>query len=98
MTPFEILGLPADATDSVIRQRYLELTRQFPPEQHPERFAEIRNAYELIRDRETRIQRRVFPTEQGHDLDRLIQQIEKQPPSSRILWKDLRSAFRMDAS
>src|SRR6476661_5346119 len=47
--PFMTLGVPLDATDADIRKRYLELTVQFPPEQHPDRFAAIRAAYEKVR-------------------------------------------------
>ena len=43
--PFQILGLPQDATDDAIRVRYLTLVKEFSPERHPEKFAEIRKAY-----------------------------------------------------
>ena len=52
--PYAELGLPTDATDEQIRRRYLELVRQNPPEQNPERFAahvgELRRA---VRDNPT---------------------------------------------
>ena len=46
---YQTLGVPSDADDAAIRKRYLELVREFPPEQHPERFAAVRSAFEKIR-------------------------------------------------
>lgn len=48
--PFVILGVAADAGEEEIRVRYLKLVREFPPERDPERFREIRAAYEAVRD------------------------------------------------
>jgi preprotein translocase subunit Sec63 len=48
--PYEVLGVARDADDQAIRMRYLELVRQHPPEREPERFAEVREAYDRLRD------------------------------------------------
>ena len=50
------LNLPMDATDAEIRERYLQLVRQFPPEKEPERFQRITEAFEGIKD----VRRRVY--------------------------------------
>jgi curved DNA-binding protein CbpA len=47
-SPLQTLGLPLDADPAQIRARYLELVKQYPPEQDPERFREIRQAYDAI--------------------------------------------------
>lgn len=60
---YDVLGLPPDATDQQVRARYLEMTREFPPEHHPERFAAIRAAYEKLKDLDARARYRLF--EQG---------------------------------
>ena len=73
--PYEVLGLPADADDETIRRRYLELVRQFPPEQHPERFAAVRTAYESLRDLTTRLRHRVFETGNKESVEALIQEL-----------------------
>lgn len=52
--PFATLGMPLDSSDAEIRKRYLELTVQFPPEQHAEKFAAVREAYERIRTLDNR--------------------------------------------
>jgi preprotein translocase subunit Sec63 len=48
--PYEVLGLPQDAGPEEIRRQYLALVRQYPPEREPQRFAEIREAYDNLRD------------------------------------------------
>ncbi|VTS02953.1 DnaJ domain-containing protein [Tuwongella immobilis] len=53
--PYEVLGLTRQAESEAIRNRYLELVRQNPPEQKPEECARIRQAYDAIADPEDRI-------------------------------------------
>jgi DnaJ-class molecular chaperone len=72
--PFETLGLPATADDAAIRARYLELVRRWPPEHAPERFAAVRAAFEEIRDRDTRLKRRLFDAGRMTSLDPLIEE------------------------
>jgi len=48
--PFQILGLSPDADEAEVRARYLELVKQFTPERAPEKFREIRMAYESAKD------------------------------------------------
>lgn len=48
--PFQVLGLSRDADEAAVRARYLELVKQFPPEREPEKFREIRAAFEAVKD------------------------------------------------
>ncbi len=48
--PFLVLGLPRDAGEAEVRARYLELVKQFPPEREPDKFREIRSAFEACKD------------------------------------------------
>src|SRR4051795_9064638 len=57
---FAVLDLPEDAGDEAIQKRYLALVRRYSPEREPERFAEIRAAYEAIRDRRERVRLRLL--------------------------------------
>jgi curved DNA-binding protein CbpA len=70
--PHAVLGLSADADDEAIRRRYLELVRQFPPEQNPEKFGEVRAAYEALKDVHTRLHRRLFERGTHESLEALI--------------------------
>jgi hypothetical protein len=45
MTPYEILGVPPDASQSQITAAYRSLARQFHPDQHPEASAAERDAW-----------------------------------------------------
>ena len=58
--PYAVLGVSRGADDVTIRTRYLELVRQFPPERAPERFAEIREAYDRLRDPIVSLESRLF--------------------------------------
>jgi curved DNA-binding protein CbpA len=73
--PYEILGVADDADDGVIRKRYLELVRQFPPEQHPQKFAAIRAAYEQMKDLDTRLAHRLFEAGRNETIQGLIEDI-----------------------
>lgn len=53
---YAVLGIRADADYDTIRQQYLKLVRQFPPETHPDVFQNIRAAYDVLKDPETRRQ------------------------------------------
>lgn len=48
--PFQVLGVPEDASENEVRVRYLELVKQFPPDREPEKFREIRAAYDAAKD------------------------------------------------
>ncbi len=48
--PYEVLGVRADADAREIRTAFARLVRQVSAEKEPERFQEIREAYEILRD------------------------------------------------
>lgn len=48
--PFSVLGVPRGASEAEVRARYLELVKQFPPDQAPDKFREIREAFEAAKD------------------------------------------------
>lgn len=52
--PYAVLKLDRKADDSAIKKAYFRLVRQYPPEQEPEKFQEIRAAYDLLRTPESR--------------------------------------------
>lgn len=45
---YEILGVSRDADEKEIKKAYFKLVRQFSPEKDPEKFKEIREAYEYL--------------------------------------------------
>ncbi len=61
-TPYEILDVPEESSDSEIKKAYLAKVRQYPPERFPEMFQQIRQAYELIRTESERLSYKLFHT------------------------------------
>lgn len=47
-SPYEILEIAPDATTRDIKLRYKSLVREFSPEHHPDKFMEVRAAYEEL--------------------------------------------------
>lgn len=64
-----MLGLEPGATDDDIRGRYLELVKNHPPEHDPQRFQDITQAYERIKDRRSRIRHRLLGCRESVDAE-----------------------------
>ena len=47
---YKILGLRSNTRHEKIKEKYIQLVMEFPPEQYPEEFERIRRAYETLRD------------------------------------------------
>lgn len=90
--PFAILGIDAGADDAAIRARYLDLVRQFPPEQAPDRFAAIRAAFERIKTRDDRLRWRLFEAGRHDTLDTIIEETMSSSPRRRPTVADLLAA------
>jgi curved DNA-binding protein CbpA len=89
---YAVLGLPPDSDDDAIRRRYLELVRQFSPEHHPEKFAEIRKAYEQLKDLNTRLRHRLFEAGRHESVDAIIEEVTCRSSRQRVSLKTLLSA------
>ena len=92
--PYSVLGLPPESDDETIRRRYLQLVRQFSPEQHPEKFAAIRQAYEQLRDLNTRLRYRLFEAGKNESVDALIEEISCRSPRRRLSLETLLGIIR----
>lgn len=82
--PYLTLGLSADADEATVRRRYLELVRENPPEKCPERFAEIREAYEQLRDPVALLRKEVFRIRSQESLDDIIADLRSRVRAVRI--------------
>ncbi|MGB9498536.1 MAG: J domain-containing protein [Dissulfuribacterales bacterium] len=60
LSDYFILGLDSDASESEIRNRYLELIKKYTPERSPRRFQDITESYERIKSKREAIKNRLF--------------------------------------
>ena len=60
MDPYEVLGVSPQADDDTIRKAYLELVRRFSPDNDPEAFKRISQAYELVKNEKLRLEHYLF--------------------------------------
>ncbi|MBW2050573.1 MAG: DnaJ domain-containing protein [Deltaproteobacteria bacterium] len=60
MNPYEVLGISIDADDSAIRDAYLLRIWQYSPKRYPEKFKEINDAYDKIRNKKSRLEYYLF--------------------------------------
>lgn len=60
MTPYQILGVSEHANDTEIKQAYLNLVKENPPDRDQERFRQIQQAYQAIKDGDSRIAYELF--------------------------------------
>ena len=89
--PYTTLGLEYNAEESEIRERYLELVRRYPPEHEPAKAAEIRAAYDSLRDPVVRLQSQLFDTRATHTLEGLINEQLRFSPKHRLPTQTLLS-------
>src|SRR3954453_23105269 len=92
--PYAILGLPGDSDDETIRRRYLELVRQFSPEQHPDKFAAVRQAYEQLRDLNTRLRHRLFEAGKNESVEAILEELSCRSSRRRVSLPTLLSLVK----
>lgn len=91
---YAVLGLPTDSDDDAIRRRYLQLVKEFPPDHHPEKFAAIRQAYESLKDLDTRLQYQVFEAGKNESVDQIIKELACRMKRHRFSLKELFAPHR----
>ena len=79
-TPYEILEVSGQATDSEIKQAYLQKVKLNPPDRDHEKFQQIHGAYETIKNATSREHYALFNCPEA-DFDALLDQafIDTQP-------------------
>ncbi len=82
--PYEVLGLPPHADETEVRQRYLELVRENPPDRAPERFAAIRSAYDDVRDPKRRLGARLFESSSSDSLETIAADLRLRLTAGRL--------------
>jgi len=82
--PYEVLGLEPESGDVEIRRRYLELVRQYPPDRHADRFAEIHKAYDQLCDPQKRLEARLFGVKTDDSMDAITAELRRRVRAARI--------------
>ncbi|NCC49885.1 MAG: hypothetical protein EOM20_01590 [Spartobacteria bacterium] len=93
--PYITLGIHEKVTDQDVQDAYHRCLRKYPPEENPRKFADISEAYELIR---TDYDRRDYflggPLPTLHELGQLAGEPEpSRPVADHAVW--LRNARRL---
>lgn len=58
--PYAVLGVERTSDEAAIKRAYFRLVREYPPEHAPEKFQELRAAYDQVRTAEARSQTDLF--------------------------------------
>jgi hypothetical protein len=75
------LGVSPDADEAQIRARYLELVKQYPPERDPEKFQEIRTAFDAVKDPLSTARRLLEPPgDEAPEWSSLLEAQKQNPP------------------
>ena len=82
--PYEVLNVGFEDGDAVIRERYLEAVRRFPPDRCPKEFQRICEAYERIKDEASRLAFLLFEPSQGETIDDLLQEEKCRTSTRRV--------------
>jgi curved DNA-binding protein CbpA len=89
--PYQTLGLSSDADEATVRRRYLELVKQYSPEKSPQKFSQIRAAYDELRDPVRRLTKQIFQVRTRESLEDIIADILARVRSARIPTETLLS-------
>ncbi len=87
--PYTVLELSRDSTDEMIRRQYLTLIRTHSPERDPDRFADIRRAYETLRDPVARLRYLLFEAGKDDSIRALIADAKAQTSRRRVSIQSL---------
>ena len=63
MNPYDVLGIAGDANDASIRRAYLALVKRYPPERYPDKFKQITEAYNSLKNEKSRLEYYLFNRE-----------------------------------
>jgi curved DNA-binding protein CbpA len=72
LDPCTVLGVAPDVTDEQVRAAYLVKVKEFPPDRNPVEFEQVRDAYELLRDRRQRIRHFLFAIDPQAPMESLL--------------------------
>ena len=101
LDPLSVLGLTEPTTDQEVKSAYLALVRQYSPERDPERFQQIRRAYEAASTKKRRLSFALFHSEPPDLVDFVslaLRPKAPQRPDSKLFSRALAGTLRFPNS
>jgi len=92
---YDVLGVSEDASQDDIKSAFFELVREHPPEQDPDAYQQLREAYDVLSDP---VSRREYDTmaQHGDEIEALQEEAEallnQDPPATKTAIKKLKRA------
>ncbi len=92
---YDVLGVAEDASQEAIKDAFFELVREHPPEQDPEAYQQLREAYDVLSDP---VSRREYDTmaQYGDEIESLQEEAEvllnQEPPAPQEAIQKLKRA------
>ncbi|KPA14853.1 Chaperone protein DnaJ [Candidatus Magnetomorum sp. HK-1] len=83
LNSYLVFDLPHDATEDDIRQAYLQKVKKYTPEKEPERFRQITEAYETIKNKRIRIHNQLHALINISDCEEKLFELSKVNPLKR---------------
>ena len=96
MNPYVTLGVPPQADDQQIRRAYLAGIKEATPDTHPQRFQELSEAYETIKDESHRLKFYLFSTAPAGDspLDAVVRHLRAQGQFKPLPFESMKEFLR----
>jgi DnaJ-class molecular chaperone len=86
-SPYQLLGIDERANDAEIKLAYLQQVKDNPPDRDPQRFRQIQQAYETVKDSQSRMKYALFHLPEI-DFENLLDQAFGQPTEFQALSAD----------
>jgi tetratricopeptide (TPR) repeat protein len=83
-TAYRILQIPKESTDDEIKHAYIQLVKKHPPEIEPDKFIQVRKAYENLKDPVKRAHEDLFTFNFIHDQFHFADAVKQPVQSSRL--------------
>lgn len=87
ISPYQLLGVSEQASDAEIKQAYLQAVKDNPPDRDQARFRQIQQAYETIKDDDSRLRHALFHLPEA-DFDALLDNAFRQETDLKPLSAD----------
>jgi DnaJ-class molecular chaperone len=97
LNPYQILGVTESASDEEIRTAYLTQLRKNPSDSNQQQFQQIQQAYDQIKDSDTRLRYRLFHVETitSEIIAQFIQPDPDDHRNRRVDLQTLQDVFKM---